>query len=288
MRRVPALLATSALASMLLAAPTTATAATPDVTQLCTGFADCRAKSYSSSGYEPVFTSRFWDQNGGHNCTNYVAYRLTHGRKTARPPGTGTASTWRDAAKTAGATIISVTDRAKVRKGDVAWWPTGSFGSDSGHVAVVEKVASSGTLVTVSDDNAGGDFGWRVFQHTGRKDTTYPKAFIRFKTSDGSPLGRLTSVTSPVKDQLRVTASGSDPDTYGKSHTVVATIDGRRTARKRTQITFSPTSFFDFQVMTTDRRIPAGRRWVYVYLKNSAKTPGAAYVYLGRKKITLR
>lgn len=287
MRRVLALLATAATASTLLAAPT-ATAAASDVTQLCTGFADCREKSFSSSGYEPVFTSRFWDQNGGHNCTNYVAYRLTHGRRTARPPGTGSASTWRDAAKAAGATIISVEDRAKVRRGDVAWWSKGGFAGTTGHVAVVEDVASSGDLVTVSDDNATGDFGWRVFQHTGRKDTAYPKAFIRFPRSDGSPLGRLTSVTSPGRDQLRITASGSDPDTYGASLTVVATIDGRRTARKRTQITFRPTPFFDFQVTTKDRRIPAGRRWVYVYLKNSAKTTGAAYVYLGRRKITLR
>ncbi len=288
MRRVLVLLVTTALAAASLAAPPTAAAAEPDVTQLCTGFAACGTDPYGTAGYDAAFMTSSWHQDAGHNCTNYVAYRLTHGRRTARPPGTRSASTWRDAAKAAGATIIAVKDRAKVRKGDVAWWGKGAFTGTTGHVAMVEKVEESGRLVTVSDDNAGGDFGWRRFTFTGRSDMTYPQAFIRFKPSDGSPLGRLTSVSSPTKDTLQIRGSGSDPDSYGEQLTVVATIDGRRTARKRTQITFRPLDQFDFLVLTRSSRIPAGRRWVYVYLKNTPGTAGAPYVYLGRKKVRLR
>lgn len=34
-------------------------------------------RSRGNGGYESVYTRSFWNMFGGHNCTNYIAYRLS-------------------------------------------------------------------------------------------------------------------------------------------------------------------------------------------------------------------
>ncbi len=101
---------------------------------LCTGYASCRAAGYSDSGYEAVSSTSYWRQSTGHNCTNYVAYRLVrNGMPNERPASlTGNAYNW-------GPAFADLTDDKPV-VGSVAWWDT-SF-SSTGHVAYVEKVVS--------------------------------------------------------------------------------------------------------------------------------------------------
>ncbi|MDN4175822.1 CHAP domain-containing protein [Nocardioides sp. SOB77] len=114
----------------------------------------------------------------GHNCTNYVAYRLIEsGMPNARPwEGSGNANNW-------GAEMASITDQVP-RVGAVAWWkanvpPAGS----AGHVAYVEKVISS-TEIVVSEDYWGGDFHWRRITKTG---TGWPSGFIHFNDVELEP-----------------------------------------------------------------------------------------------------
>ncbi|MEH3033821.1 MAG: CHAP domain-containing protein [Aeromicrobium erythreum] len=252
----------------------------------CSTLDGCAAAGQDTFGWQDAYRSSFWHQSKGHNCTNYVAFRLTHGRRTARPPGTYSASTWLAAAKKVGAT--STSDPSKARPGDVAWWGAKQRGaSSSGHVAYVEAV--SGTTVTMSEDNAlsSGADGFRRWT-AAPGHVQFPVQFIRFRSSDGSPVGALSSVSSPKKDQLRVRGAGSDPDTYGQRLTVLASVGGPRSSRTARKVTFAATPYFDFLVMKTDRGLPSGKRWVYVYLRNSAGTPGAAYTYLGRRKLTVR
>ena len=139
----------------------------------------------------------------GHNCTNYVAYRLTHGRLVARPPGTDSALTWGPAAVAAG---VPVNDVPAV--GAVAWWDAGFAGASatSGHVAYVEAIVPGGVLV--SEDNLRGDFRWRLLT---RLDGTWPSGFIHYPASDGSPAGEFTSVTSPGAGKLDFWGCGDGP-----------------------------------------------------------------------------
>nr|WP_301539801.1 CHAP domain-containing protein [Nocardioides sp. zg-DK7169] len=107
----------------------------------------------------------------GHNCTNYVAYRLVKaGMPNVRPwSGSGNASNW-------GAAMSSITNTTP-RVGAVAWWRANVPGAgSSGHVAYVEQVVSP-TEIVVSEDSWGGDFHWRRITKTG---TGWPSGFIHF------------------------------------------------------------------------------------------------------------
>ena len=124
-------------------------------TTLCTGYASCEAAGYSHAGYRRAGTTMFWQMYAGHNCTNYVAYRMVQsGMPNTRPwQGSGNAHNW-------GMALSSSTDSTP-RVGAVAWWKAGvPPAGANGHVAYVEVVISS-TEILVSEDYWGGDFHWR-------------------------------------------------------------------------------------------------------------------------------
>lgn len=136
---------------------------------LCTSFSPCKAAGYGNDGYDAVYRSSFWSQYGGHNCTNYVAYRMIrNGMSSTRPAAIrGNALNW-------GVALASQTNDSPT-VGSVAWWDS-SF-SSSGHVAYVERVVSSSEIY-VSEDNWGGDFRWRKITRSGGR---WPQGFIHLK-----------------------------------------------------------------------------------------------------------
>lgn len=136
---------------------------------LCTSFSPCKAAGYGNDGYDGVYRSSFWSQYSGHNCTNYVAYRMIrNGMSSTRPAAiSGNALNW-------GVALASKTNGTPA-VGSVAWWDS-SF-SASGHVAYVERVVSSSEIY-VSEDNWGGDFRWRKITRTGGR---WPQGFIHLK-----------------------------------------------------------------------------------------------------------
>ncbi|GIG23257.1 hypothetical protein Cch01nite_39810 [Cellulomonas chitinilytica] len=101
----------------------------------------------------------YWGQAGGHNCTNYVAWRL-QSLGVASFLTRGNAEGW---ARMAAAAGITVDHSPSV--GAIAQWDANAGGMTSaGHVAYVEAV--SGDTVTISEDawNGGaqtGPFRWR-------------------------------------------------------------------------------------------------------------------------------
>lgn len=148
------------------AAPASAT-----VSYLCSGYSSCASKGMSSSGYAAANDVMYWRMYAGHNCTNYVAYRMVEsGLPNVRPwDGSGNAMYW-------GVQMSSITDSTPA-VGAVAWWkayvsPAGSVG----HVAYVEKVISP-TEIIVSQDSWGGDFSWARITKT---DKGWPSGFIHF------------------------------------------------------------------------------------------------------------
>jgi surface antigen len=113
----------------------------------------------------------WWQMYSGHNCTNYVAYRLVRGGMSATRPwsGSGNADNW-------GRVKSRITNGTPM-VGAVAWWRRNVPGAGSnGHVAYVEKVISR-TRIVISEDSWSGDFHWRRISKAG---SGWPTGFIHF------------------------------------------------------------------------------------------------------------
>jgi len=144
------------------------------VTVLCTGYDQCAKRDKSNHGYEAASDNLYWRMFGGHNCTNYVAYRLVQAGMPNVRPWTGGADGryWGGANK-------AITDKVPV-KGAVAWWDSNANGhGSSGHVAYVEKVISS-TEIIVSEDNWQGNFFYKRITKSG---SGWPSGFVHLHDS---------------------------------------------------------------------------------------------------------
>jgi surface antigen len=248
-------------------------------TVLCKGAVACLLAGRGDSGYAVLGLVSYWNQTPGHNCTNYVAYRLTHGgRLVARPPGTGSAYTWGDAARAAG---VPVDDRPSV--GAVAWWTAAAIGSSSGHVAYVEEVQADGSIV-LSEDNLTGDFDWRRVT----RGAGWPSGFIHYSQSDGSPLGIFESVTSPVAGKIDFWGTSSDPDgpllVIPIAPSYLVTLGGPRGTAGIESFNFS-SSYFHFHVIKTVKT--RGPTTMYLYALNTVLSKGHD-VLLGSRPVTIR
>ena len=165
-----------ALATLLLcmlAAPAQAT-----VTYLCTGYNACRQAHLPEAGYRWHRETSYWSMGPGHNCTNYVAYRIRrNGGPASRPwVGNGNAEFWKQGAKSPRAIRLGVRVDHTPAVGAVGWYSTKRY--PHGHVVYVEKVV--GTTIFVSEDNWGGTFHWkRITRGTGTTPARgWPDAFI--------------------------------------------------------------------------------------------------------------
>lgn len=145
------------LAGVLVAAPK----AEASSSLLCYKFAPCARAGYPNYGYSAKYTKMWWRMYSGHNCTNYVAYRMVaRGMSTARPwSGDGNARNW-------GRVFASKTNQTPM-VGSVAWWSTN-------HVAYVERIIDANTIV-ISEDHYGGQFDWRKIVRAGGG---WPTGFI--------------------------------------------------------------------------------------------------------------
>src|SRR3954447_17513810 len=127
------------LASLLVGAPR----ADASSTLLCQQFAPCTRAGFSNYNYSANYTKMWWRMYAGHNCTNYVAYRMiSRGMSATRPwSGSGDARNW-------GVVFASKTNQTPM-VGSVAWWSTI-------HVAYVEQIIDANTIV-ISEDHYGGE-----------------------------------------------------------------------------------------------------------------------------------
>lgn len=198
------LLATGVLALVMAVVPSTGTRVhLASSTYLCTGYQGCAAAGYSDAGYRQASGTMYWRMYSGHNCTNYVAYRLVkNGMPNTRPwSGNGDASNW-------GVAMASITDQTPA-VGAVAWYrPNVTPAGSAGHVAYVEQVISD-TEIIVSEDYWGGDFYWRRVTKTGGG---WPSGFIHFNDRVVKPTTPATITGSPmVGAPLEVAVGGWTP-----------------------------------------------------------------------------
>lgn len=111
----------------------------------------------------------------GHNCTNYVSYRLWQ-NGVANPGGLGDAKDWDNNAITYGILV----DKTPVKGAVAVWEAYSGLARKFGHVAYVDAVAGSGSnlVIEVSEDNYGGTTMRKGFK-IGRRG--WPDHFIHFK-----------------------------------------------------------------------------------------------------------
>lgn len=150
----------AAFATLLVSPPPAGASSTI----LCKGFTACAKAGYSNFGYAAVYRQMFWRMYSGHNCTNYMAYRMIQaGMSSTRPwSGSGNARNW-------GVVFSSKTNQTPM-VGSVAWW-------SANHVAYVEQVVDANTIV-ISEDHYGGDFDWRRIVRSGGG---WPTGFIHLR-----------------------------------------------------------------------------------------------------------
>lgn len=243
---------------------------------ICKGFKDCASKGRSDAGYASVFRTSFWNMRAGHNCTNYVGYRLTQtGRLADRPAGANDAGTWGRAARAAG---IPVTRKPRV--GSVAYWKAGYHGaSKGGHVAYVEAVRKDGSIV-ISEDHLGGTFMWRTLR---RSSTSWPSGFIQFPTSDGSPAGKMLWATPDGSGRIRFSGTAGEWDVPSGQHQYEVTVGGPRGTAGVETFSFS-SPYFRFERLKTLRT--RGDTSIYVYAINTTGT-GGTDTLLGIRAVTI-
>ena len=167
-----------ALSATLVVTPTAGAASTI----LCKGYQGCRDAGMGNAGYAKNRSTMYWRMYAGHNCTNYAAYRMVRsGLPNVRPwEGSGNAHYW-------GYEMAGITDTTP-RVGAIAWWRANTSGiaGSSGHIAYVEKVVSTDTII-VSQDSWGGDFSWARITRSG---TSWPAGFKSRPVRHKVPTGR--------------------------------------------------------------------------------------------------
>ncbi len=159
-----------------------------------------------ASGYAANMSKSYWSMYGGHNCTNYAAYRLTK-NGVARPSyNLGGAKTWAERAKAHGVPVTKTPAR-----GSIGVW------DGKNHLVYVEEVGN-GYLIT-KEDNYPGYWSKGMFRtlkvYPG--DRNYPQRFIHFEdllsgavpTVSGSP---------QVGQSLRAKAGVWSPGGVGLSY----------------------------------------------------------------------
>ena len=224
-------------------------------TYLCTGYQGCAAAGYGDGGYRQASSTMYWRMYAGHNCTNYVAYRLIQsGMPDVRPwQGDGNASNW-------GVAMASITDQTP-SVGSIAWYsPHVTPAGGSGHVAYVEQVISD-TEIIVSEDYWGGDFYWRHVTKTGGG---WPSGFIHFNDRVVKPTAPPTITGSPmVGAPLEVAAGAWAPAPTSVTYRWLA--DGVATSPERPGPGYVPTPDVKGKALTAE-----------VTAQLSGYTPGAA------------
>lgn len=162
-------------------------------TILCKGFAACEKAGYSSFGYGPSnYKKMWWRMYSGHNCTNYMAYRMIKaGLPTERPwSGSGDARNW------------GVVFKSKVNQtpmvGSVAWWR-------SNHVAYVQQIVDANTII-ISEDHYRGDFNWRKITRAGGG---WPTGFIHLADEAVTATAPPVVVGTPKVDEALTLKPGT-------------------------------------------------------------------------------
>ena len=138
---------------------------------LCTGYDACANGRLLQRRLQRRHAARsYWSQSTGHNCTNYVAYRLvTNGLPNKRPAALTRQRLQLGARRSR---RRPTTPRPSARS------PGGDSPSPAPGTSPTSRRSSRPTEILVSEDNWGGDFRWRTVTRSGG---CWPAGFIHLK-----------------------------------------------------------------------------------------------------------
>ncbi len=137
-------------------------------TLTCSAKTKAQIAACDTSGYAEVYTKMHWRMYGGHNCTNYAAYRMQRAGVPEPKILLGNARDWHTNAAKLGYTVNS-----QPAVGAIAQWS-----KSANHVAYVEEVGA-GYLI-LSEDSYSSKVYRRYKALT--TDSWYPERFIHFLT----------------------------------------------------------------------------------------------------------
>jgi len=167
-------------------------------TVICTGKTTAQVAKCDTSGYAAVMDKMHWRMYAGHNCTNYVAYRLQRNGVPEPRILMGNARDWHTNAKKLG---YVVDNRPAV--GAIAQWSKAAS-----HVAYVEAVGAN--YLVLSEDSYTSKVYRRYKVLTG--GSWYPERFIHFKDigAPGAPVP-VTPAPAPAPVKVKSTVSVTGP-----------------------------------------------------------------------------
>ncbi len=195
MRKLGSSLAAVLVASaLILSGPSSPAAAQ---TLLCSGVS-VKDVQKCDPGWAANMHFMHWNMYSGHNCTNYVAYRLKRDGVSQPSYRLGNADTWAPNAKKHGVRVDS-----KPEVGAVGAWP------GRRHVVYVEEVGSN-YLIT-SEDNYPGYYPKGMYRKikVTKGEKAYPTQFIHFKgkSTINGPVPKVSG--SPVVGSTLTASAGS-------------------------------------------------------------------------------
>src|SRR5262249_2565216 len=158
----------------------------------CSGFTACTTSPYTDHAWSSNYTSSYWGQYSGNNCTNYVAYyeQTMNGQSSTSPswlaPG-HKADDW-----AAEALVAGITGNSTPVVGAIAQWGNYGWNGNAGHVGIVESVTNNGATIVVSwDSYSAGPYKW-VKLNSGDANTSspgWPNNFIHLGVGSGGGSG---------------------------------------------------------------------------------------------------
>ncbi len=250
-------------------------------TLICSGKTTAQVAACDTSGYAKVMSKMHWRMYGGHNCTNYAAYRMQKAGVPEPRILMGNARDWATNAKKLG---YLVDQRPAV--GAIAQWSKAAS-----HVAYVEEVGQD--YLILSEDS----YTSKVYRRYKVKstDSWYPERFIHFKDVSTSVAPQKPTVESTVTVSAPAKVSSSIKATVTVK---VATGDGAPpvgTLRvRRGGVTVATTSLTATAKGTAKVTIPKmkrGTQWISAVFDGNATvraaTSGSARVVVTKPPKTI-
>lgn len=234
-------------------------------TVICSGNSKSAVAKCDRSGYADVMHRMHWRMYGGHNCTNYAAYRMQKAGVPEPRILMGNARDWATNAKKLG---YAVDQRPAV--GAIAQWSKAAS-----HVAYVEEVGSN--YLILSEDSYTSKIYRRYKVLTGA--SWYPERFIHFKdvTAPTAPAPTPTPPTATSTVSVR-TATKIFATMRPTVAVTVRTSDGSAptgTVRVRrggvTVATATLTAASKGAVTVTLPRLARGTQWISAVFDGNAK-----------------
>lgn len=221
-------------------------------TVVCSARTKAEVARCDTSGYAAVMHRMHWRMYGGHNCTNYAAYRMVLAGVPTPPVSMGNARNWAANARAAGYLVDQ-----RPAPGAVAQWSRAAS-----HVAYVEEVGPN-YLVLSEDSYTSKTYRRYRVEST---DRWYPENFIHFRDTGPSVAPQKPNVNSavtiaaPARISTATRATVSVRVTAGDGNPAVGRLRVRRGGSTVATVSLTPAA--NGVATVSLPRMKRGKQWI--------------------------